>query len=95
MRSRYSAFALNLPEYIERSWHHSTRPAQTHAENSERVHTRWIGLRIKRHEIIDAEHALVEFIARYKINGRAFALHETSRFVRENGDWFYVDGKID
>ena len=39
-------------------------------------------------------HATVEFVARYKINGRAHRLHEVSRFVREHGLWFYVDGDI-
>jgi SEC-C motif-containing protein len=67
----------------------------TPAEAIDADRTRWIGLKIKRHEAIDAEHALVEFIAKYKIAGRAYALHETSRFVRENGHWFYLDGKIE
>jgi len=97
MRSRYSAFALGLGEYIQRSWHSSTRPADTRADaqdNNAAVKQQWIGLQIKRHELIDADHARVEFIARYKINGRAFALHEISRFVRENGHWFYIDGEL-
>ena len=42
----------------------------------------------------DASFATVEFVARYKIAGRAFRLHETSRFVREGGQWFYLDGDI-
>lgn len=90
MRSRYSAFALGRDDYIQRSWHASTRPASSAADQQQR----WIGLQIKRHELIDSEHALVEFVARYKINGRAFGLHEISRFVREGGHWFYVDGEI-
>lgn len=37
--------------------------------------------------------AEVEFIARYRIGGGSAArLHERSRFVREDGRWFYVDG---
>jgi SEC-C motif domain protein len=36
----------------------------------------------------------VEFVARYKVNGRAHRLHEISRFVREAGKWLYVDGDI-
>ncbi len=92
MRSRYSAFALGLDDYIQRSWHASTRPP---ASAAEREPLRWIGLAIKRHQQADDAHAIVEFVARYKINGRAFALHETSRFVRENGHWFYLDGAVD
>jgi SEC-C motif-containing protein len=29
------------------------------------------------------------------VNGRAHRLHEVSRFVRENGKWFYVDGEVE
>jgi SEC-C motif-containing protein len=90
MRSRYSAFALGLEHYIQRSWHVSTRPAPSPVDEQQR----WIGLQIKRYQPLDSTHALVEFIARYKINGRGFALHEISRFVREGGHWFYVDGEI-
>jgi len=36
----------------------------------------------------------VEFVARYKLNGRAFRLHEVSRFARVDGRWLYVDGEI-
>lgn len=94
MRSRYSAFALGLSDYIQRSWHSSTRAANSPDANDSQK-TNWLGLRIHRHEAIDADHAIVEFTARYKIGGRAFVLHETSRFVREADHWFYVDGDID
>lgn len=93
MRSRYSAFARGLDDYIQRSWHPSTRPPAD--SSGEKAAPRWIGLQIKRHEPRDDNHAIVEFIARYKINGRAFVLHEISRFIRENGHWFYLDGEID
>lgn len=92
MRSRYSAFCLDLPEYIERSWHVSTRPQKIDATNADAARPHWIGLRIKRHKSIDADHALIEFVARYEINRQIFALREISRFVRENNHWFYLDG---
>lgn len=93
MRSRYSAFVLGLDEYIQRSWHPSQRPPLDEASDKEKP--RWIGLQIKRHEQIDSDHAIVEFVARFKINGRALVLHEISHFVRENEHWFYVDGSVD
>ena len=46
-------------------------------------------LRLK---IVHSNHSTVEFIATYRINGKAHKLHEKSRFVQENGQWFYVDG---
>lgn len=90
MRSRYSAYVLALDDYLQRSWHSSTRPAVIGADDQ----TRWLGLQIKRRETLDNSHALVEFVARYKIGGRAHRLHEISRFVQENGHWFYIDGEV-
>lgn len=87
MRSRYTAYVRMNAPYLLATWHASTRPP--HLDLSP---TQWLGLTIKRHEVQDADHAIVEFIARYKIGGRAYKLHETSRFVREEGRWYYVDG---
>jgi SEC-C motif domain protein len=92
MRSRYSAYVLRLADYLLATWHPSTRPASlTFAGDA----TRWLGLDVKRHAVIDTEHAHVEFIARHRTGGgRAQRLHETSRFVREDGRWSYVDGDV-
>ena len=49
---------------------------------------------MRQHSVQDADHATVEFVARSKLGGRAQRLHETSRFVREDGRWFYVDGDM-
>ncbi len=92
MRSRYTAYTLRREDYLLATWHASTRP--TALGLAEEPHSRWLGLEVKHHEVQDAEHATVEFVARYKVQGRAYRLHETSRFVREHGLWFYVDGDI-
>jgi SEC-C motif-containing protein len=91
MRSRYSAFAKELAEYLQLTWHSSTRPAEP---PSFEPGLRWMGLEVKRHQRIDDEHAVVEFVARSKLGGRAHRLHETSRFVREGGRWYYVGGDV-
>ncbi|MDP2004439.1 MAG: YchJ family metal-binding protein [Rubrivivax sp.] len=91
MRSRYSAYVLGLGDYLRDTWHASTRP--TEAITFEQG-LRWLGLEVRRHGQTDAEHAVVEFVARSKLGGRALRLHETSRFVRELGRWFYVDGEL-
>ncbi|GBG12659.1 SEC-C motif domain protein [Novimethylophilus kurashikiensis] len=92
MRSRYSAYVLGLELYLLATWHPDTRPAALDLEQD--MPTKWLGLEVKRHETSDAEHASVEFVARYKVNGKAYRLHETSRFVRNQEQWVYVDGKI-
>ena len=89
MRSRYSAFALGLLDYLRDTWHPSTRPA---AIEPLPAGLRWLGLDVRRHVQQDADHAIVEFVARSKLGGQAERLHETSRFVREGGRWFYVKG---
>jgi len=91
MRSRYSAYALGLVDYLAATWHPSTRPADL---SPLPAGLRWLGLEVRRHVPQDADHALVEFVARSKLGGRAERLHETSRFVREQGRWFYVDGDL-
>lgn len=92
MRSRYAAYVLGLELYLLATWHPSTRPAELKLDEDRPQ--RWLGLSIKRHEVQDENNAIVEFVARYKIAGRAYRLHEISRFVREDGRWFYVDGDI-
>jgi SEC-C motif-containing protein len=55
---------------------------------------KWLGLEVRAHRETDASHAEVEFVARSRRAGRAQRLHERSRFVREDGRWYYVDGDL-
>ena len=88
MRSRYSAYVLGLHDYLLASWHESTRPQGLEMEPA----TRWLGLEVKQHVVTGVDAAEVEFVARYRIGGgSAVRLHEHSRFVREQGRWFYLD----
>lgn len=88
MRSRYSAYVLQLPDYLSATWHPSTRPATLELDPP-----RWLGLQVKRHEA-SGDTATVEFVARYKVGGKAGRLHEHSRFVREDERWYYLDGEF-
>lgn len=92
MRSRYSAYVLLREDYLLATWHPGTCPRELGLARE--APAKWIGLDVRRHEQTDDDHAIVEFVARYKINGRAYRLHEVSRFVREEGRWFYVDGDV-
>lgn len=49
------------------------------------------GLEVRQHRVLDADHAQVAFVARYRVAGRAVRLQENSRFVREAGRWYYLD----
>lgn len=90
MRSRYSAFVLGNGAYLLATWHPSRRPERVDFEPG----LKWLGLQVREHKRLDATHAEVEFVARSRLGGRAHRLHERSRFVCEDGRWFYVDGEI-
>jgi len=92
MRSRYTAYCLSAADYLLATWHPSTRPQSLDFDPAHR----WLGLRIIACEkglAVDAS-GQVEFLARYKINGRAYRLQEISRFVRLIDDWVYLDGEV-
>lgn len=91
MRSRYAAFALGLEDYLLATWHASTRPEALDLQTPPRP--RWLGLEVRRH-VPGGASAVVEFVARFRVEGRGQRLHETSRFVCEDGRWYYVDGDI-
>lgn len=91
MRSRYAAFVLRLEPYLFETWHPRTRPKDIRLLRMDPP-PRWLGLEIKS-TTTDGDRATVEFVARYRAGGGpATRMHETSRFVREGGRWYYVDG---
>jgi len=90
MRSRYSAYVFRLEAYLLSTWHASTRPPHLDLDDAGGS-AKWLGLEIKRHQLDGEDSASVEFVARYKLGGRAQRLHEVSRFVREDGRWLYLD----
>jgi SEC-C motif domain protein len=94
MRSRYSAYVLMLEEYLLATWHASTRPQRLDLA-AQQPPPRWLGLSVKS-EHSEGDRAEVEFVARVRRGGgSAQRLHERSRFVREDGRWWYVDGQLD
>ncbi len=88
MRSRYSAYVLGLIDYLLATWHASTAPGELELRP-----VKWLGLEVLASDAT-ADAGVVEFAARCREGGRAQRLHETSRFVREGGQWFYIDGEI-
>jgi SEC-C motif domain protein len=92
MRSRFSAYAVADEAYVLRTWHPTTRPARLSLDPQQR----WTRLEIldtSRGGLLDAA-GTVEFRAHYRVGGRPGTLHETSRFVRDDGQWRYVDGQV-
>ena len=93
MRSRYSAYVLKNAPYLLDTWHDSTRPTETLFENDGDL--KWTELKIKQFsKEPNATEAWVEFVAVFKISGKAHKLHEISSFVCEDGKWLYLDGEF-
>ncbi len=89
MRSRYSAYARGLEDYLLATWHATTRPATL--DLGVGPQPKWIGLEVKA-STESGDEATVEFVAVCRIGGRAQRMHERSRFRREQGRWYYLDG---
>lgn len=88
MRSRYSAYVLGLVDYLLATWHPSTGPGDL-----ELSPIKWLGLEV-RHAQASGDAGVVEFVARCRDAGRPRRMHEISRFVREDGRWYYIDGQM-
>ncbi len=93
MRSRYTAHVRGDSDWLLATWHPATRRARIDLD----AQVRWIGLQVLSTDSGGPgdTKGTVEFVARYRIGGRAHRLHERSRFQRRNGDWVYVDGDLD
>jgi len=89
MRSRYSAYVFGLEPYLLATWHPDTRPAALNLDEDQAI--QWLGLQIKQAKTTDTT-ATVNFVARYKVGGKAHRLCELSQFVRKQNVWYYVTG---
>lgn len=90
MRSRYSAYALKLPEYILQTWHTDTRPATLTQDELGGI--KWLKLQVLSHQQTDAETAFVKFIATFQTGRqRKEQLSEHSRFKKVDERWLYLD----
>lgn len=97
MRSRYSAFCTGNIDYLISSLHPGQRQADDRAQLAATIKQyQWLQLRIIRCQQGGPEHhkGEVEFIASYQQDEKQAQLHENSQFIREQGQWFYVDGQI-
>ncbi|MDT0197303.1 MULTISPECIES: YchJ family protein [unclassified Arthrobacter] len=92
MRARYSAFVLLDGDYLLRTWHPRTAPAELELDP---------GMEWRRLDILSTSRGgpldtagTVEFKAYYRHGGERGVLHENSRFIREHRRWLYLDGEM-
>jgi SEC-C motif-containing protein len=97
MRARYSAFGAGKAEFLHQSLHpehrhdHDIEATRRWAQNAQ-----WLGL-----NIIDVQgggeaddEGSVEFVATYKEQGIVRPHHEVSRFLKQDGEWYFVEGQL-
>ena len=91
MRSRYSAFVVCDQAYLLSTWHEATRPSKVRFNDKHR----WLGLRIRATDGGGEQDlsGVVEYVARYKVDGKGHRLQEVSRFLKSEGRWYYCDGE--
>ncbi len=94
MRSRFSAFCTKNVEYLLNSHHpqsqgqHDRQALKNTVQNTE-----WVALKIIKADNSQLDNGIgyVEFAAFYNSNGPG-QLHENSRFIKEDGEWYYAEG---
>jgi SEC-C motif-containing protein len=93
MRSRYSAFALKLTDYVQQTWDTNTSPDTVTFDGDE---LQWQGLEIittKKGKAGDNK-GIVQFKATFTLDGKQQVVNEMSRFVKKSSRWLYLDGKV-
>lgn len=94
MRSRFSAYVINKPAYIQQTY-----AKEKHAENTVQeiadfaTSCRFVALTVINTEQHDNQ-AWVEFEATYFYQNLFCKLHERSYFELRDTVWYYVDGVI-
>lgn len=91
MRSRYTAFVMDVRAYLLETWHASERPSSIETPEPG---LKWLGLTVRHAPPPQGERGQVDFVARYKLGGRAHRIEELSDFVREGGRWYYLKAAL-
>ena len=100
MRSRYSAFCEHDIDYLIATHHPSKRLIDDREQLASNMQgCQWLSLKIiSTSKGTPADHdGKVEFIAHYAQQSdqpQLGSLHERSHFIKEQGQWFYLDGDL-
>lgn len=103
MRSRFSAFCTGNIDYLIATHHPSKHQDNDRQTLNQSVNEcQWLQLSIHPTSNHQTSQTLkpnnqdeVEFTATYLHQGQLLQLHEISRFIYENQQWYYLDGVID
>lgn len=95
MRARYSAYCMGgFGQFLLDSWHETKRQGLTVEDLDTRGYA-WCRLRILQHDkdATNSDHGWVTFLAYFNNDGQLDVMHERSEFVREAGQWYYLQGQ--
>ena len=98
MRSRYSAYALKLPDYIVATTHPSYRsPGLMQEVEAWMAQTTWQQLEVLQTKQggTEDQQGEVEFRAHYSVAGINDSHHEHSRFEKQEDEWYYTEGVVE
>jgi len=90
MRSRYSAFVKGEAEYLlatSLSGHHA--PDELEQLKAQMGQVEWLKL-----DVLETQGESVDFKAYYRDKAGVHLLHEKSRFVYQDDQWFYDEGTL-
>jgi SEC-C motif-containing protein len=93
MRSRYTAYALHNSEYLLKTWDPNKRPRTIDFSKDQSEWQRLEIISTQKGQAKDSK-GLVEFNAYYFLDGKQHILKEISRFKKQRGTWFYLDGAV-
>lgn len=99
LRARYSAYAYRLPAYIMRTTHESTAERDRRKWRSDIMEFacgyRFVdGLDIIDQNVTSADTTTIMFRAKLRRRTQPVTFIEMSKFVKENNNWYYLDGKL-
>ena len=94
MRSRYTAFVIKNADYLIKTWHPSCHAADFRQEiEAGFANTVWLGLTVfEAAPGRDANEGYVSVVARFSEQNKPGAIIERSRFLKDSGQWYYIDG---
>ena len=93
MRSRFTAYAMHNEMYLLQTWDPVSRPE---AIDFSKETGEWTHLDIisTKKGLAKDNKGIVEFKAYFTQGGEEQVMTETSRFIKKQGHWFYLDGQV-
>lgn len=96
MRARYSAHVLDLVDFIVETYHPSCHAEQDREGIADSTTLHWVKLTVTATQDGESEdQGFVSFKADYIAGNSLHSLAEQSRFCRQDGQWYYLDGIVD